>query len=121
MDEYAIIPPLSDDQGNCTWTCQYTESIWPEWFLVTKACEYPGGCGAPSADYFYSVEGSYTALYGPPGEDKLWYVGEDNLVHFTESDDGRSIDERAYEYTPSYPMPTSAAKDFMAAQYQGNR
>lgn len=117
VDEYAIIPPLSDDQGNCTWTCQYTESIWPEWFLVTKACEYPE-VAVRFADYFYSVEGSYTALYGPPGEDKLWYVGEDNLVHFTESDDGRSIDERAYEYTPSYPMPHFRGKDFMAAQYK---
>ena len=70
--------------------------------MVTKACKYPE-IAVRFADYFYSVEGSYTALYGPPGEDKIWYVGEDKLVHFTESEDGRSIEERAYEYTPGLP------------------
>lgn len=110
--EYSVVPPLSDDEGNCTWTNQVRESCYPEWFVVTSACEYPE-IAVRMADYFYSVEGSYVALYGPPGEDNLWYVNDDGKVVFTDRD---NMNTRKFDYTPGYPLPAFRGSEFIAAQ-----
>ena len=112
-EEYVVVPPLTDDLGNCTWTNQEVESMWPEWFVVTESCEYPE-IAVRLADYFYSTEGSYTALYGPEGEDNLWYYNEDGKVVFTDPDNKES---RKYEFTPSYPLPHYRSKEFIEAAY----
>ena len=112
-EEYVIVPPLSDELGNCTWTNQQMETIWPEWFVVTSSCKYPE-IAVRLADYFYSLEGSYTAMYGPQGEDNLWYLDDDGNVTFTEK---KYTEEEngIYAYTPGYPLPHFAGEDYWNA------
>ena len=112
-EEYVVVPPLSDELGNCTWTNQEVEAIWPEWFVVTSSCKYPE-IAVRLADYFYSTEGSYTALYGPQGKDNLWYYNEDDKVVFT---DPANKENRKYEFTPSYPMPHYRSTIFQETEY----
>ncbi len=113
-EEYVVVPPLTDEQGNCTWTNQEVESIWPEWFVVTSNCKYPE-IAVRMADYFYSTEGSYTALYGPQGEDNLWYFNEDGKVVFT---DPENKEIKKYEFTPSYSVPHYRSVAFAEAAYE---
>ena len=112
-EEYVVVPPLTDDLGNCTWMNQEIESMWGEWFVVTSACKYPE-VAVRLADYFYSTEGSYTALYGPEGEDNLWYFNEDGKVVFT---DPGNEETRKYEFTPSYPLPNYRSVAFNELEY----
>lgn len=112
-EEYVVVPPLSDELGNCTWTNQEVEAIWPEWFVVTSNCKYPE-IAVRLADYFYSTEGSYTALYGPQGKDNLWYYNEDGKVVFT---DPANKETKKYELTPSYPMPHYRSAVFQDTEY----
>ncbi len=112
-EEYVVVPPLSDELGNCTWTNQEVESIWPEWFVVTSNCKYPE-IAVRLADYFYSTEGSYTALYGPQGKDNLWYYNEDGKVVFT---DPQYKETKKYEFSPSYSMPHYRSTAFGEAEY----
>ena len=112
-EEYVVVPPLSDELGNCTWTNQEVEAIWPEWFVVTSNCKYPE-IAVRLADYFYSTEGSYTALYGPQGKDNLWYYNEDGKVVFT---DPANKETKKYEFTPSYPMPHYRSAVFQDTEY----
>lgn len=112
-EEYVVVPPLSDELGNCTWTNQETESMWPEWFVVTSNCKYPE-VAVRMADYFYSTEGTYTALYGPEGEDNLWYFNEDGKVVFT---DPANKNIARYEYTPGPSMPYYMSDEFYALEY----
>lgn len=111
-EEYVIVPPLTDELGNCTWTNQETESMWAEWFVVTSECKYPE-IAVRLADFFYSTEGSYTALYGPPGEDNLWYFNEDGKVVFT---DWVNKDIDRYEYTPYPTLPYYMSEEFYALE-----
>lgn len=113
-EEYVVVPPLSDEQGDCTWTNQEVESMWPEWFVVTSSCKYPE-IAVRLADYFYSTEGSYTALYGPQGKDNLWYYNEDGKVVFTDS---ANKETKKYEFTPSYSLPHYRSEEFYAAAYE---
>ena len=113
-EEYVVVAPLSDELGNCTWTNQLTESMWPEWFVVTSECKYPE-IAVRMADYFYSTEGTYTALYGPEGEDNLWYFNEDGKVVFN---DPANKDVKRYEYTPGPSMPYYMSDEFYALEYK---
>lgn len=97
--DYAAVPPLTDELGNCTWTNQEVESVWPEWFMITSSCKYPE-VALRVADYFYSTEGSFVAMYGEPGV--LWEVEDDGKVHFKNPD---MLNTDRYKQTPSYPMP----------------
>ena len=112
-EQYVVVPPLTDELGNCTWMNQEVEAIWPEWFVVTSNCKYPE-IAVRLADYFYSTEGSYTALYGPKGEDNLWNYNEDGKVVFT---DEENKETRKYEFTPSYSMPHYRSEEFYDALY----
>ena len=111
-EEYVVVPPLSDELGNCTWTNQQVETCWPEWFVVTSSCKYPE-IAVRLADYFYSLEGSYTALYGPEGEDNLWHFNEDNKVVFTPKE---NLATERFQYTPGYPLPHCSGTEFWAAE-----
>ena len=113
-EEYVVVPPLSDEQGDCTWTNQEVESMWPEWFVVTSSCKYPE-IAMCLADHFYCTEGSYTALYGPQGKDNLWYYNEDGKVVFTDS---ANKETKKYEFTPSYSLPHYRSEEFYAAAYE---
>lgn len=113
-EEYVVVAPLSDELGNCTWTNQLTESMWPEWFVVTSNCKYPE-VAVRMADYFYSTEGTYTALYGPEGKDNLWYFNEDGQVVFT---DPANKNVKRYEYTPGPSMPYYMSDEFYALEYK---
>ena len=88
--------------------------MWPEWFVVTSSCKYPE-IAVRLADYFYSTEGSYTALYGPQGKDNLWYYNEDGKVVFTDS---ANKETKKYEFTPSYSLPHYRSEEFYAAAYE---
>lgn len=112
-EEYVVVPPLSDELGNCTWTNQEVEAIWPEWFVVTSSCKYPE-IAVRLADYFYSTEGTYTALYGPEGKDNLWYFNEDGKVVFT---DPENKETKKLELTPGYSMPHYRSTAFNEAAY----
>lgn len=111
-EEYVVVPPLSDELGNCTWTNQQKETCWPEWFVVTSSCKYPE-IAVRLADYFYSLEGSYTALYGPEGEDNLWHFNDEGKVVFTPKE---NLDVEKFEYTPSYSMPHYSGKEYWEAE-----
>lgn len=113
-EEYVVVPPLSDELGNCTWTNQQVETYWPEWFVVTSNCKYPE-IAVRMADYFYSLEGSYTAMYGPQGEENLWYFDEDGKVVFNVQE---NLSIEKFKYTPGYPMPHCAGDEFWAAEAQ---
>ncbi len=115
-EEYVIVPPLTDELGNCTWTNQETESMWAEWFMVTSKCKYPE-IAVRFADYFYSTEGTYTALYGPEGEDNLWYYNEEGKVVFT---DWVNREVKKYEYTPGPTMPYYMSAEFYELEQQPN-
>ena len=113
-EEYVVVAPLSDELGNCTWTNQLTESMWPEWFVVTSECKYPE-IAVRFADYFYSTEGTYTGLYGPEGKDNLWYFNEDGKVVFN---DPVNKDVDRYEYTPGPSMPYYMSDEYYAVEYK---
>ena len=115
-EEYVVVPPLSDELGNCTWTNQHIESMWEDWFVVTSKCKYPE-IAVRLADFFYSTEGSITALYGPEGEDNLWYYNEDGKVVFTDPD---TVETKRYEYSPSYAMPHYRSAEFKEIFYVEN-
>lgn len=113
-EEYVIVPPLSDELGNCTWTNQETEAMWAEWFMVTSKCKYPE-IAVRLADYFYSTEGTYTAIYGPEGKDNLWYFNEDGKVVFT---DWANKEVKKYEYSPGTTMPYYMSEEFYALEHK---
>lgn len=72
LAHYTVMPPLKGPAGaDSTWSYVDTEKIWPEWFVVTKNCQYPE-IAVRLADYFYSTEGTTVALYGPPGANNCW-------------------------------------------------
>jgi len=107
MDEYEVLPPMAGPDGLKTWTYQVTESIWPEWFLITSKCKYPE-IAIRIADYFYSPEGTMTALYGPSGAGGWDYTSDKKgLIN----DDGTP--EFRFKYSPGYPVPHFIGKDYI--------
>lgn len=111
-EEYVVVPPLSDELGNCTWTNQQTETCWPEWFVVTSNCKYPE-IAVRFADYFYSLEGSYTAMYGPEGEENLWHFNDEGKVVFTPKE---NLSLEKFQYTPGYPLPHWSGTAYWSAE-----
>lgn len=107
-NDYEVLGPLTGPNGTCTYTNQVLEDMWPDWFLVTKACKYPE-IAVRLADYFYSTEGTYTAMYGPQGQG--WRYNEEGKVILRSNDRG----SWQYQFTPGQVLPHYASTNFMDA------
>lgn len=114
LAHYTVMPPLKGPAGaDSTWSYVDTEKIWPEWFVVTKNCQYPE-IAVRLADYFYSTEGTTVALYGPPGANNCWNYDKNGkyVPNYSKMPAGKSFGEWAYTMTPGYPIPHYNSKDF---------
>lgn len=73
VKHYTIMPVVDGTgKGAQTWSYRDIEALWPNWGMITSACKYPEIC-VRLVDYFYSLEGSVVAEYGPPNEKLYWY------------------------------------------------
>lgn len=106
-NDYEVLGPIKGPNGTCTYTNQVLEDMWPDWFLVTKACKYPE-IAVRLADYFYSTEGTYTAMYGPQGQG--WKVNKEGKVVLRSSKTGNWM----YKFTPAHVLPHYASANFTA-------
>ncbi|MBR4073315.1 MAG: hypothetical protein IKK24_05150 [Clostridia bacterium] len=108
VDEYVLVPPFRDKSADkATWSITGVEYAWGEWFLVTKACKYPE-VAVRFADYFYSLEGTMTALQGPQGLN--WNVKPDGTIYMTENYYKGKY--KLSDLTPGYPLPNYASKEY---------
>ena len=100
---WTMVPVLNTSSGG-TWANVKYENTWAEWFLVTNSCKYPE-CAVRLADWFYSEEGTLSALYGPKGT--YWdYDGSKNVkLNTSKVPKGKSVTEYIYSLTPSYCLP----------------
>ena len=100
IKDHTFVPALSNGKDKTTWAVANTEYIWSSWFLITKACKYPE-IAVRFADYFYSNEGSMTALYGPQGYN--WDVDKSGKITMTDA--YYSEKYKSSDLTPGYPLP----------------
>lgn len=106
--DYVLVSPFRDKSADkATWSVTGVEYSWGEWFLVTKACEYPE-IAVRFADYFYSLEGTLTALQGPQGYN--WNVKSDGTIYMT--DDYYKSKYNNNTLTPGYPLPHYASEEY---------
>lgn len=108
-DHYVTVPALTGPDGEKTWAITQREYIWPEWFLVTKACAYPE-IAVRFADYFYSLEGTLTALLGPQGYN--WDVDANGVISMTDAYYADKYKET--DLTPGYPLPHYQSADYIS-------
>ncbi len=107
-DDYVFVPAFRDKSvSKATWAITDVEYSWGEWFLVTKACKYPE-IAVRFADYFYSLEGTMTALQGPQGFN--WNVKSDGKIYMTDAFYKNKYNIDAL--TPGYPLPNYASEDY---------
>ena len=104
-DNYVFVPTFRDKSvEKACWSITGVEYCWGEWFTVTKACKYPE-IAVRFADYFYSLEGTLTALQGPQGFN--WGVKSDGTIYMTEN--YYKSKYKNSDLTPGYPLPNYAS------------
>lgn len=104
FSQYTLVPAFKDASvSKGTWSITANEFVWPEWFIMTKSCKYPEAA-VRMADYFYSLEGTLTALQGPQGYN--WNVRNDGSIYMTDAYYKGS--NNLANLTPGYPMPNFA-------------
>jgi len=108
-DHYETVPPLKGPDGKSTWSVTQVEYVWSDWFVVSSKCKYPE-IAVRFADYFYSLEGSLTAMYGPQGYN--WNADSNGVISMTE--DYYQEKHKTSDLTPGYPMPHNLSKDILA-------
>lgn len=107
-DNYVFVPAFRDKSvEKACWSITGVEYCWGEWFTVTKACKYPE-VAVRFADYFYSLEGTLTALQGPQGFN--WGVKSDGTIYMTEN--YYKSKYKNSDLTPGYPLPNYASKAY---------
>ncbi len=107
-DNYVFVPAFRDKSvDKATWSITGIEYCWGEWFTVTKACKYPE-IAVRFADYFYSLEGTMTALQGPQGFN--WNVKSDGTIYMTEN--YYKSKYKSSDLTPGYPLPNYASEAY---------
>ena len=107
-DNYVFVPAFRDKSvDKACWSITGVEYCWGEWFTVTKACKYPE-VAVRFADYFYSLEGTLTALQGPQGFN--WGVKSDGTIYMTEN--YYKSKYKNSDLTPGYPLPNYASKAY---------
>ncbi|MBR4072934.1 MAG: hypothetical protein IKK24_03220 [Clostridia bacterium] len=107
-DDYVFVPAFRDKSvDKATWSITGIEYAWGEWFLVTKNCKYPE-VAVRFADYFYSLEGTMTALQGPQGFN--WNVKSDGTIYMT--DNFYKAKYKSSDLTPGYPLPNYASQAY---------
>ncbi len=109
---WTMVPVLNTSSGG-TWANVKFENTWAEWFLVTKSCKYPE-CAVRLVDWFYSMDGSLSAVNGPKGT--YWDYDGSNTVKFNTSKvpSGKSTTEYVYTLTPSYCLPRYLGSKYYA-------
>lgn len=107
-DEYTLVPAFRDKSvEKATWSITGIEYAWSEWFMVTKTCKYPE-IAVRFADYFYSLEGTMTALQGPQGFN--WNVKPDGKIYMTDA--YYKSKYKSSDLTPGYPLPNYANESY---------
>ena len=110
MADYTLVPAFRDKSvDKATWSISGVEYAWGEWFLVTKACKYPE-IAVRFADYFYSLEGTMTALQGPQGYN--WDVKKDGTIYMKDAYYTGKYENSSL--TPGYPLPNYASDEYYA-------
>lgn len=105
LKNYTLVPAFRDKVASkATWAITNVENVWGEWFIVTKSCKYKE-VAVRLADYFYSLEGTLTALKGPQGYN--WDVKSDGSIYM--KDDYYKGKYKNSSLTPGYPLPNYAS------------
>ncbi len=108
FSEYTLVPAFKDKSvEKPTWSITGVEHVWGEWFLISKNCKYPE-VAVRMADYFYSLEGTLTALNGPQGYN--WDVKDDGSIYMSDAYYGGK--HKSSDLTPGYALPNYASKAY---------
>ena len=108
VSEYVLVPAFRDKSvEKATWSISGQEYAIGDWFLVTKACKYPE-IAVRMADYFYSLEGTLTALQGPQGYN--WDVKKDGTIYMKQA--FYTGKYQSSSLTPGYALPNYQSDEY---------
>lgn len=113
-NNWTMVPVLNAASGG-TWANVKFENTWAEWFVVTNACKYPE-CAVRLCDWFYSLEGTLCAQYGPKGT--YWSFNSDGSVKLdnTKIPKGKTSSEYLSSLGASYGFPRLLDESYYAVK-----
>lgn len=110
FSNYTLVPAFRDKSvSKASWSITGVEYIWSEWVMISSSCKKPE-VAMRLIDYFYSLEGSLTALLGPQGNN--WDVKSDGSIYMTDAYYAGTYKNSTL--TPGYPLPNYASKAYYA-------